>query len=151
MTEDQYEEKLDELMKRILRRLTLLSDGKASVAPDARGGSPGKAGDVLLRLGPPDWGWDIRSLRNRYGRAHAIDTKRTLIADALSLLLAAKVAPWRPIHSDRHVHKGNEAWRKIIADDPRHPDKVASRYGISRATVYNCRKEFARRNGKKAA
>ena len=162
MTPEEYQDALDNLMARTLARLSLISDGKTSSPGISAAGpegnekgsatishSKGTSASPILRLGPQDWGWEIRSLKNRYGRAHKIESKRALITEALKLLIRAKHAPWRPIHSDRHVHKGNEAWRKIIADDQRHPAVVAEVYDISRATVYNCRAEFTRRNGKR--
>lgn len=132
-------EKLDELMGRALRRLTLLSDGKCSLAADARGGASGKAGDKILHLGQQDWAWEIRSLRNRYTRASAPETKRDILTETLTTLVRAKYAP-----QGRGL-RGTKEWREKIARDPRRAEVVAIVFEVGRQSVFNYRNEFKRR------
>ncbi len=159
MTESEYEGALDSLMARALARLSLLSDGKTSSPGISAAGpegnekgsatishSKGTSASPILRLGPQDWGWEIRSLKNRYGRAHKISSKREMIGEALRLLIRAKYS------SQLGERRGTKEWREKIARDQRTPTRIAVLYVVSRQTVYNFRREFkVEANGERAA
>lgn len=146
---------LDDLMCRVLTRLTLVSDGKASSPgmSSAAGDNAGSAtiahskgvSQPILRLGRQDWGWEIRSLTNRYNRTTSDAIKRTLIAEALRGLVRAKYAP------DQDLRRGTREWRERIAKDPRSATKVAVVFDVGRRSVYVYRKEFGVTSGQRAA